>query len=331
MSEIETLCRKAIGEKVFPGCVIGIVRANGERRILPFGGMIYHTGGGERTVKEDTIYDIASLTKSIPLASLALLLINEGKFKLQDSVRTYLPELQNDYGATIEDLLRYRVQGLQMAALAEKPAEEIMKYVFEQGFKSPPGESKYTNLPAFLLGLILEYVSGTSLNVQAEERFFKPLHMSHTTFAPISGFTKSRCVAATEIDGQEEIRGIPHDESARVFARVGKAVGHAGLLSTVPDLLNFLEALLSGDFAAVLSGAERGLGWQLNDQNFMGQYVGAKTFGKTGFTGCSIVYDQGRGIAFVILSNRTYPKRPPNTDAINAFRRDIADVVLQNT
>ena len=175
--------------------------------------------------------------------------------------------------------------------------------------------------------------------------------MSRTTF-PISGFTKSRYGATTEIVDGQEVHGIVHDESARVFARAGRAVGHAGLFSTVPDILNFLEALLQNDGfrKPIMDSARKGLGWQparlndvsprqndsvglgsggVNDPQFMGKYAGAHTFGKTGFTGTSCVVDAKRGIAFVILSNRTYPKRPPDGAAIDAFRRDIADVVLK--
>jgi CubicO group peptidase (beta-lactamase class C family) len=132
----------------------------------------------------------------------------------------------------------------------------------------------------------------------------------------------------TEIDEEGEVQGLPHDESARVFARARRAVGHAGLFSTAPDLLNFFEALLSGKYPHLVSGAQKGLGWQLAQEYFMGRGVREHTFGKTGFTGCSVLCDTERGIALVILSNRTYPKRPPDDAAINAFRRDIADILV---
>ena len=78
-------------------------------------------------------------------------------------------------------------------------------------------------------------------------------------------------------------------------------------------------------------GGFTGLGWELNQERFMGRYCTEHTFGKTGFTGCSIVCDIERGIAFVLLSNRTYPKRPVNDSAINAFRSDVADIFLSET
>ena len=329
-TKISERANRAIRNRVFPGCVVGIVNKEGRRDVWPFGRFTYDQNS--ENVTENTIYDTASVTKSIPTASLALLLIGERKLNLSDKVALYLPELRNHHDATIEDLLRYRVQGTPMSLLKDKSPDKIVSYVFEQGFEKSPGESRYTNLPAFLLGLIVERVGGASLNAQAKERLFEPLEMNKTAFF-LNEQPRRLLISPTEIDGGTEICGIPHDESARVFAKEGRSVGHAGVFSTAPDLLNFLEALLIGKYVftkPIIGGAEKGLGWQVNDPRFMGKYAGERTFGKTGFTGCSVVCDVERGIGFIILSNRTYPRRPRSDDAINVFRRDIADIVFEN-
>ena len=330
-SEIESRVERAIEEKVFPGCVIGIVRSNGTREVMPFGHFTYESDSPR--VAENTVYDVASITKSIPTASLALSLIAEGRLGLADKVSEHLPKLRSDHGATIEDLLQYRVQGPTLSTLKDKAAEEILEYIFAHGFDAPPsGEARYTNLPAFLLGLIVERVGVGTLDKMAQEHFFEPLGMKDTTFFPDVRLRKSNIVPTEIVDGKE-IRGIVHDESARVFARAGRAVGHAGLFSTVPDILNFLEALLQRKYPDVVDGAQKGFGWQ-TEGAFLGKYAGPAVggagkhaFGKTGFTGASCVCDIERGVVFVILSNRTYPKRSPNGDAINAFRADIADIM----
>ncbi len=327
--EIANRVEEAIAEKVFPGCVVGVVKGSGERDVIPFGHLTYEANAPE--VCEDTIYDLASITKSIPTASLVLNFLNKGTFNLSDPVKKYIPELHNDYGATIEDLLTYMVHGVQMSALADKTPEDISNYIFAGGFNGPPGKSEYTNLPAFLLGMIVERVGGGSLDVLAREYFFDPLGMKDTFF-PNVRLRKSN-IAPTEIVDGEEILGIVHDESARVFARAGRAVGHAGLFSTAPDLLNFLESLLriNDRFTkSIIDGARRGLGWQINQPGFMGTHAGPCTLGKTGFTGTSVVVDIERGIGFVILSNRTYPKRPVDAIAINEFRADIANIFFSN-
>lgn len=77
----------------------------------------------------------------------------------------------------------------------------------------------------------------------------------------------------------------------------------------------------------IVEGAQQGLGWEV-DREWMGERRSDKTFGKTGFTGTSLLCDMEKGIGLVILSNRTYPHRPPDNSSINAFRKDIADIVF---
>ena len=354
---IRSRAERAIAEKVFPGCVIGLIRAprpsvasgeGGNKHIvIPVG-----TIDGKVPTQKNTIYDLASITKSIPLASLALLLttLDPPRLNLGGKVVEYLQELQNDYDATIEDLLRYRVTGPRLSQLHLKTFEEIRTYVFEHGFDAPAGDGAYTNLPAFLLGIILERVGGATLPALAHRYFFEPLQMNDTTFFPRNPDTYNSTyrhnnvyanIAPTEIVEGKEIRGIVHDESARVFARARRAVGHAGLFSTAPDLLNFLGTLLLPaeqshilkNVGMIVDGAQEGLGWEI-DREWMGAFAkasatrGATVFGKTGFTGTSILCETEKGIGLVILSNRTHPHRPPDNSAINAFRKDVADIVF---
>ncbi len=319
--QVKERALRAIEERVFPGCVIGFVRKNGERVVMPCGHLKYEKSP---TVKERTIYDLASITKSIPLASLALTFVKEGKLSLSDTVKQHIPELQNDHGATIEDLLRYRVKGPKMSTLHYATFEEVRTAIFEHGFEGMAEEGSYANAPAFLLGIVVERVGGSILPASANRYFFEPLGMLDATFFH---FDKRR-IAPTEVLGfQKEVRGIVHDESARIFARTRRAVGHAGLFSTAPDLLNFLDAMLNGKLPVVVEGAQKGLGWEVN-REWMGTGRTMKIFGKTGFTGTSILCDVEKGVGLVILSNRTYPSRPADNSAINKFRKNIADIVF---
>lgn len=327
---IQERAERAVADTVFPGCVVGLVGVT-DRNVFPFGRLTYDERSPE--VAQHTIYDLASVTKSIPTASLAALFVAEGKLHLDDKVVQHIPELQNDRGATIEDLLRYRVRGPRLSTLDLRTFEQVRTYIFEHGFDGPPGESEYTNLPAFLLGIILERVGGEILPALAHKRFFGPLKMNDTTFFPALrslgevGPDDTHRVAPTEIVGGEVIRGIVHDESARIFARKRRAVGHAGLFSTAPDLLNFLETLLQNRLTPIVAFAQDGLGWQ-REGDILGSHPRKGMFGKTGFTGTSVALDLEKGIGLVILSNRTYPERPADSSAINSFRADIADIVF---
>ena len=99
-------------------------------------------------------------------------------------LRCCVHELKNHRGATVKDLLTYTVRGLQLSTLKDNTAEDILAHVFECGFFAPPGKPEYTNLPALLLGLIVERVSKETLNALSQRIFFDPLHMTRTTFSP---------------------------------------------------------------------------------------------------------------------------------------------------
>lgn len=347
---ITTLAERAIAEKVFPGCVVGIVNSKGDRLVLPFGRFTYEPDSPE--VKADTMYDVASITKSIPTACLALQLLEEGKIDLEDKLIKYVPEFRNSdrEEVKIKHLLTYQLDGYGMGnLLKDRPdmiAQELFEILMIKDFEKRPGEIfKYTNVPAALLGLVIERVTGKTLDVLADEKFFRPLAMSHTTFHP-EKFSLAEIVPTEVNEWFGMVHGHVHDESAWICKREGKVVGHAGLFSTVPDLLNFLEMLLKG---GSLHGVNffnietiekmhtnqiehlnffTGLGFELNQPQYMGKFCSTQTFGKTGFTGTVLVCDREKDIAYVILSNRTYPQRPADSSAINRFRKAVGEVIL---
>lgn len=345
--QITKAANQAIQDKVFPGCVVGIVNKNGEHQILPFGNFTYDQSS--QFVKEDTIYDTASLTKSIPTGSLALQLIDEGKLKLTDKLIDYIPEFRNsDRGnVLIKHLLTYTIDGYGLASLKEKSAMGLYETLLTHDFEKRPGTVfKYTNIPAALLGLVVEKIHGDTLDNLADKHFLKPLKMTRSTFYP-ENFPIEEIVPTESDDWRGLVHGIVHDESAYICKKEGKIVGHAGLFSTAPDILNFLEVLLhKGTFQGKKYFSEKiveqmgtnqieelndftGLGWELNQPRYMGDHCTPHTFGKTGFTGTLAICDIEKGIAYVILSNRIFPKRPSDSAAINSFRKVVGEIILK--
>lgn len=346
---------KAIRNLVFPGGVVGIIRKNGEREIIPFGKFTYDSDSP--TVKEDSIYDVASITKSIPTNTLALQLIDEGRLSLTEKLIDYLPEFRNSDRelVTIKHLLTYTLDGYGLGtALNEiaKPsfkdttAKQLLETLMTHDFEKRPGTVfKYSNIPAALLGFTIERITNSTLDALADKRFFKPLKMERTTFYPEKFQLEE--IAPTEIDDwRGPVHGVVHDESAYIAKRDGMIVGHAGLFSTAPDILNFLEMLLNNGMLdgkrflseKIITSMQTnqipelddfsGLGWELNQPRYMGDFCSPTTFGKTGFTGTLCVCDTEKEIAYVILTNRTFPKRSPDSTAINVFRKTISEIIL---
>lgn len=344
-NEISDRLSAAIAAKVCPGAVAGIVYRDGRREIVSAGRFTYEAESPR--VTDDTAYDVASITKSIPTNTLALKLVEEGRLGLDDKLTKYLPDFHNNYSdkVLVRHLLTYALipdfptPGF---VLEKATPAEIRENLLKVDLLFPPGEKvKYSNYPALLLTMALERITGQPLDVLAAEYFFDPLGMKASTFAP----PDPSAIPPTEIDKWRGlVQGVVHDETSYVMSK-DRPSGCAGLFSNAPDILTFLEMLLrEGEYNGTRyfkpetvrqmhtnqvgdAGASMGLGWELNEPRFMGKHASPATFGKTGFTGTVCIVDIERGVAYTILSNRTYPKRG-SADAINELRRDISDIVL---
>lgn len=240
---ISEAVNKAIKEKTFPGCVVGIVNIEGERQILPFGHFTYDAQSPK--VQTDTMYDTASVTKSIPTASLALQLIDEGTLKLTDKLIGYIPEFNNSDrdNVLIKHIFTYTLDGYGFASTVGKmygtsiqdiTASDLQQLLLTHDFEKRPGTVfKYTNIPAALLGLVVEKITGGTLDNLPDEHFFKPLGMTKSTFYPET-FSLDNIVPTEKDDWRGLVHGVVHDESAYICKQEGKIVGHAGLFSTAP-------------------------------------------------------------------------------------------------
>lgn len=342
---IKKRIEQAIQNKIFPGSVIGIVLQNRKRLIISSGKFAYESTSEK--IEPDSIFDVASITKSIPTACLALYLIDQGKLKLSDKLTTFLQKYQGDYREQIT-FFHLLTQTLSfktvLSTIKDQTPKAILNSILKAKLAESPGKKFcYTNTTSILLSLAIEKILGQTLDQAAEEIFFKPLKMFSTTFHP-EKLEKSKIVP-TEIDPWRGkiIHAEIHDESAYLLKKI-IIPGSAGLFSNAPDLLNFLEmllnkgcfkdrSLLSPHIISQISQNQipdlkehAGLGFELN-QPYMGQKRRPNTFGKTGFTGCAIIANPDLKVGIVILSNYTYPKRKPDKVSINSFRENICDIV----
>ncbi len=351
--EIQKLLKAAETQGVFNKAVAGFILPDGTQQIICL------------NTAEDTVFDIASLTKVCPTSTLALSYILEGKLSVDNKVIDFIPKLQTNYRDDIRVFhllthsLDYRVP---MKTLRTLPPEGILNALYTYQFDAEPGAAfNYGNPASVLLGMILCRLSGKSLQEQGAERFFRPLQMNRSGWDPLTrpeNPIPKEQISPTEICSfrGREIQGEIHDESAWVLRQLFP-VGSAGMFSCVPDLLKFVQMVLNDGISkqegtiqrvapagllkmisenafcnptysncgAAQAGDCTGLGWELNAAKFMGTKVSPRTFGKTGFTGASIVADPDKGAAVVLLSNFTYPHREPNADRIHAFRASLAD------
>jgi CubicO group peptidase (beta-lactamase class C family) len=344
---IRNTLNTAVDRRVFPGAVAGVVSRAGARCVIPVGALNYDIGSP--AVTESTLYDTASITKVIPTSILALIAVEQGLIQLDTRLTSLVPEFTNSSRdlVTVRHLLTQTIDfGYALSSCKGLSPIDLLQVLLTRDFRSPPGQCfGFTNGTSILLGMLVERAFGKPLDRLAREMLFNPLRMERTSFPPFNQLQND--IAPTEIDDWRggTVQGSIHDESAYVLRKI-MVPGSAGLFSTVPELLNFLQMLLcDGDFngKSVISsetirtmhvnqipelGKWAGLGWELNQIRFMGLHSSVHTIGKTGFTGGMVLCDFEAGLALAVLSNCTFPGRKPNADQIHAVRREIADDVF---
>src|SRR6266540_5998723 len=158
---------------------------------MPHGGVAAERLAEPMTV--DTVFDVASLTKTVATATSIIILIEEGKLLLSDPVVKHIPEFAPEGGdrakVTIEHLLTHRA-GLPpddpLDLYAGTP-DELFARKHQQPLKSAPGSQfVYSDAGYEVLGELVHRVSGERLDRFAEEHIFRPLGMKDTAFLPLS-------------------------------------------------------------------------------------------------------------------------------------------------
>lgn len=218
-----------------PGCAVGVIQ-NGR--------FLYRSAFGladldsRQAITTATAFNVASMSKQFTAAALYFLLEN-GKVRLADSVRHFIPELPAYADAiTVEDLLHH-TSGLRdfgpILEVAGRTDESLdlaasLKLLARQtALNFTPGENyEYTNSDYLLLGLIVERVTGMALAAYAEERLFGPLRMGNSQF--YGQYQKLR----------ERASGYVYRGSRfRKIAAPMLVAGDGGLYTTIDDLLHW--------------------------------------------------------------------------------------------
>ena len=325
LRDIDAVLASAVKEKKLPGGVVWI-ECEGKSWQKTFGRRNI-TGRGEAT-SGDTIYDTASLTKVLATAPSILILAERGKLKLNAPVVEYIPEFSGDkrQDVTIRQLLTH-TSGLRPGislrdnwtgregALAKAYHEELQQMP-DRGFK-------YSDINFILLGEIVRRVSNKPLNEFAAAEIFKPLKMKDTLFLPAEKLRQQ--IAPTEIVGDQLLRGVVHDPTAR---RMGGVAGHAGIFSTAADIAKFARMILGGgqlestrilkeESIRLMTSVQspnalldkRGLGWDIDSpySSPRGNLFPIGSFGHTGFTGPTLWIDPESSSFWILMTNRNHP------------------------
>jgi CubicO group peptidase (beta-lactamase class C family) len=342
------LVAEAVREGVTPAAVLAVGRggagaATGSYEIHTFGHT--HPTATAPPVTEETVFDLASLTKVVATTPAVLRLIDAGRLGLDDPVARYLPAYAN--GAKARVTLRHL-----LTHTAGLPADEPF-YELEaspSGLRTailrtplvaaPASTVLYSDIGFMTLGFVLEQVTGKSLDSAVQELVFTPLGLASTGYVPVHARGIDFAPTGPQSDKDEPRVGVVHDENAEALDGVA---GNAGVFSTVGDLVSYLRQVwLSpatadsevGFLSAELRDAattcwtrhlngRRGLGWTLAGDRLdhMTAAWPDGRAGHTGFTGTSIAFDPDSGLWTVLLTNAVYHGR--DRAGIAALRRTV--------
>lgn len=338
-SAVDSLMEQAVAKGNIPGGVV-LIGHNGK--------VVYRKAFGSRSLEPareamttDTIFDLASLTKCIATTTSMMQLISEGRVRLNDPVRVYLPEFKQNgkEDITVRELLTH-FSGLPEDLDLKAPwqgRDTAFTMAMQAKPKYQPGTRfLYSDINFETLGFIVEKVTGKTLAEYASENIFAPLGMKDTRFLPPASWMPR--IAPTQYDDEGKmLRGAVHDPTAR---RMGGVAGHAGLFSTADDLAKYAQALLSGDRILSRLAVEkmstpqqpataaslRGLGWDIDSPfaSNRGELLPVGSFGHTGFTGTSLWIDPVTDTYIIILTNAVHPN---GHGSVVSLRAHIATAV----
>jgi len=350
----DSAIQKAIDNKEIPGAVLAVVKDGKMAYLKAYGNkQVYPT-----VVQMDvnTVFDMASCTKSMSTAISAMILIERGQLRLMDRVSLYIPDFkgwENEKGEKtnirIVDLMTH-TSGLPPYAPVEDLVKKygspnkdgLIEYISncKRDFE-PQKKMQYSCLNYITLQRIIETITHQSLRDFAKANIWDVLGMTHTDYQP-QGETLMRCAPTEKQKDGTVLKGIVHDPLARVMN--GGISGNAGLFSDANDIAVLAAALQNGgeyNNKRILSPlgvkmmrtvpravAEFGRtpGWDIFSPyaSNSGDLFGPNTYGHTGYTGTSIVIDPDNNTSVILLTNRPHPE---DKGEVVRLRSIVANIV----
>lgn len=386
LNKIDAIAHEAIDKKATPGCVVLVARHG---KIVYHKAFGYLTYDKTEPVYKETIYDMASCTKICATTMATMRLYDEGKIDLQKTLGDYLPWVRGSDKDSLKlwDILLHQA-GLVPDVVFYKECVDSSKeqyplpWIFST--KSDSGhrvrvaenlylrndwrdtmclrivQSKllqknkyvYSDNDFIFMGLIVEAVTGMSLDQYVKTTFYDPLGMTSSGFKPRERFPLGRIAPTADepIFRHQLIRGDVHDPGSAMF---GGVAGHAGLFSDAYDLAILAQMLLNGGsingqtylkkstidyFSGYHSDfSRRGIGWDKPEKDnatrkepYPCLSASPETFGHTGFTGTCVWVDPKYDLTFIFLSNRVNPvENNPLLGRLN-IRGRIQETVYQS-
>jgi beta-glucosidase-like glycosyl hydrolase/CubicO group peptidase (beta-lactamase class C family) len=276
LAQIDSIAQKGINDKCYPGCQIVAVKDGKIFYCKSFGKYTYE---GSDTVNNQSIYDIASVTK-IASSALALMdLVGKKKIDINQKLVYYLPQLKgtNKENIIIKEMLTHQAglpawipfyqstlnkdnsfkdgyySKVQSPAFANRVADSLfVRTDFTDSIYKTiaasklgkKGEYLYSDIGYYYIKKIIEQITKTPLNEYVQQNFYRKMGLQSLCYKPLLFFNKKNIIP-TENDNKfrkQLIQGYVHDPGAALLGGVG---GHAGLFADATDLATLMQMYLN--------------------------------------------------------------------------------------
>lgn len=273
---IDDIVQKALRDRAFPGCQVLVARKGKVVFNKNYGSLSYN---GQERVTDETVYDLASLTKVLGTLQAVMMLNERGAIDLNQKVSDYLPELQNTNkrNMTVTDVLLHQAglqAGLMRAIERTKSAagrsyfssvrdslhtlqvapslyiipsarDSIWKWIIQSPLTGRADEDGrygflYSDLSFVTLQKLVERVTAQPLDIFLEETVYKPLGAGSLLFTPLEKRPGLK-IAPTEQDNWFRNALLQGTVHDQLAALQGGVSGHAGLFGNARDVAKVLQ------------------------------------------------------------------------------------------
>lgn len=267
-----------------------------------------------RPMREDALFDLASVTKAVGAATAVALCVDRGWVDPDAAFTNYLPMYAGRLRGpvTVRDLARH-LSGFDNSKPYDRSGQVVEGVLRHSPVRAAGERYEYACCNYILLGLIAERASGKRLDAFCRDEVFDPLGMRDTRWAPLPDPDPARVVRQA-VTGTFGVASDPPAQHA------GRPLGNAGLFSTAADLSAFCRLLLAGGVCGerrVLSAralrllAERpdgrspvAFGWR-SDPAYNPPSLSGAALSHTGWAGNSVWIDLAKRRYVVVLTNRS--------------------------
>jgi CubicO group peptidase (beta-lactamase class C family) len=243
---IDTYVNEQLSENGIPGVSLAVVQ---DGKVVYAKGYGYANIEHEVAAKPETVYQLASVSKQFTAAGV-MLLVEDGKIALDESIRTYLPDAPESWqNITVRQVLNHTAglddYGADFDLLQPKTEEEMLNYIYQSELIFEPGSKfSYSNIGYMTLSILITKVSGQSFGDFMTERIFAPLDMTATTVISEQDIVMNRA------QGYELEAGEDNQPSVKNQTWVNPTLnsfGDGAFYSTVLDMAKWDAALYGTD------------------------------------------------------------------------------------